>query len=49
MEAPQLAPCERHLDRRTALDGLVDDAIAFGQLEQLIKLVLRRSSIDVKS
>src|SRR3954470_18004985 len=33
---------ELHLDRRAALDRLVDHAIALGQLEQLVELVLGR-------
>src|SRR5882757_9346945 len=38
-----------HLDRRAALDGLVDDAIALRELEQLIELLLRRVGLDVEA
>src|SRR5262245_54200231 len=37
-----------HLDRRAALDGLIDHAITLGQLEQLVQLVLRRVGVEVE-
>src|SRR5215471_15283071 len=43
-----VAPFQLHLDRRAALDGLVDDAIALGELEQLVELLLRRVGLDVE-
>src|SRR4051812_12288957 len=40
---------ELHLDRRAALDRLVDHAIPLGQLEQLVELVLGRVGLDVEA
>src|SRR5690242_7617023 len=37
------------LHRRAVADGLVDHAIALGQLEQLIELVGRRVGIDIEA
>src|SRR5262249_23566348 len=36
-----------HVDGRAALDGLINDAIALGELEQLIKLVLRGFGVEI--
>src|SRR6266545_7797884 len=38
-----------HLDRRAALERLVDHAVALGELEQLVELVLRRVGLDVEA
>src|SRR5438105_15617628 len=45
------APLSRklHLDRRAAPERLIDYAIALGELEQLIELVLRRVALEIKS
>src|SRR5215831_12337913 len=40
---------ELHLDRRTAPERLVDHAIALGELEQRVELVLRRVGLDVEA
>src|SRR5262249_32676207 len=40
---------ELHLDRGTALERLVDDAIALGELEQRVELVRRRVGLDVEA
>ena len=40
---------ELHLDRRAALERLVDHAIALGELEQLVELLLRRVGVDVEA
>jgi len=39
----------RHRNLRAVLDGLVDHAIALGEIEQQIELVLRRRRIDVEA
>src|SRR5580693_7357019 len=39
---------EAHLDGRAAFDGLVDDAVALGELEELIELLLARVGVDRK-
>src|SRR5262249_34829855 len=38
-----------HVDGRSAFDGLINDAVALGQLEQLIKLVLRGIGIEIEA
>src|SRR6185437_6355772 len=40
---------ELYLDRRTALDRLIDDAITLGKLEQLVELFLRRVSFEIEA
>src|SRR6185369_6586169 len=40
-------PFHRHRHLRAVLDGLVDHAIAFGELEQQVELVLRRRALDL--
>ena len=40
---------ELHLDRRAALDRLIDHAIALGELQQLVELVLRRVGVEVEA
>src|SRR5215510_13741532 len=40
---------ELHLDRRTAPERLVDHAIALGELEQRVELVLRRVGLDLEA
>src|SRR3954449_7403108 len=42
-------PLHRDRDLRPVLDGLIDHAIALGELEQQIELVLRRISVDVEA
>src|SRR5580658_9245914 len=42
-------PFETYLDRGPAFDGLIDHAIALGEFEKLIELVLRRVGIDVEA
>src|SRR5262245_53539421 len=42
-------PLHRHRDFRSVLDGLIDHAIAFRQLEQQIELVLRRIGSDLEA
>ena len=37
-----------HLDRRALLDGLIHHAIALGELEELIELLLRRVGVDIE-
>src|SRR5262245_18974152 len=37
-----------HFDGRPALDGLVDHAIALGQLEELVQLLLRRVGVEIE-
>ena len=50
LRKPQpLSPRHRHRDRWAALDGLIDHAIALGQLEQLIELVLRLIGVDIEA
>src|SRR5205085_10261782 len=44
-----LHPLELYRDRRAAPECLIDHAIALGELEQLIKLVLRRLALDVEA
>src|SRR4051795_7299674 len=44
-----LHPLHRHRDLRAVLDGLIDHAIALGELEQQVELVLRRISVDVEA
>ncbi len=34
------------VDRRSVPDGLVDDAVALGQLEELVEPLLRRVGVD---
>src|SRR5579871_731418 len=45
----RLFPFQADLDRRAVADGLIDHAIALGELEQLIELVLRRIAVDVEA
>src|SRR5262249_52588049 len=40
---------ELHLDWRAALERLVDDAGALGELEQLVELVLRRGAVHLEA
>src|SRR5207248_1848199 len=42
-------PLHRHRDLRAVPDGLIDHAIAFGELEQQVELVLRRIGLDVEA
>src|SRR6202166_3396991 len=42
-------PFQADLDRRSAADRLIDDAIALGELEQLVELVLRHVGGDVEA
>ena len=44
-----LTPVHRHRNLRAVLDGLVDHAIALGELQQQIELVLRRVGLDVEA
>src|SRR3984885_5908259 len=41
-------PIEFYVHRRAVLNGLVDHAIAFGELEKLVELVLRRVSVEIE-
>jgi [protein-PII] uridylyltransferase len=42
-------PLHRHRNLRAVLDGLIDHAIALGELQQLIELVLRRVGVDIEA
>src|SRR5215472_7185290 len=42
-------PVQRNRNRRAAADGLIDHAIAFGELEQLVELVLWRVGVEIKA
>src|SRR5689334_5433747 len=42
-------PFHRHRYLRAVLDGLVDHAIALGELEQQVELVLRRVGADFET
>src|SRR3954454_24257259 len=42
-------PLHRHRDLRAVLDGLIDHAIAFGELQQQVELVLRRIGSDLEA
>src|SRR6185312_10582986 len=44
-----LDPRERHINRRAAFDGLIDDTITFSELEQLIELVLARIGVEIEA
>src|SRR5689334_16753805 len=44
-----LHPLHRHRNLRTVPDGLIDHAIALGQLQQEIELVLRRIGRDLEA
>src|SRR6185436_13637819 len=44
-----LDPLHRHRNLRAVLDGLVDHAIAFGEFQQQIELVLRRVGADLEA
>ena len=44
-----LAARERNLNRRPTFDGLVDNTIALGELEQLVEPVLRRIRLNVEA
>src|SRR2546430_1179852 len=46
---PRSRAVQLHLDRGTALERLVDDAIALGELEQRVELVRRRVGLDVEA
>ena len=37
-----------YINRWPILDGLINDAIALGKLEQLIEFVLQRVGVDIK-
>src|SRR5215212_3196913 len=41
-------PLQLHLNRRAALDGLIHHAIALGELEQLVELLLWRVGVDIE-
>src|SRR5262249_15013767 len=45
----ELLTAEADVDPRPALDGLIDDAVALGELEQLIELFLRRIGVDIEA
>lgn len=40
---------QRHIDRRPIPDRLIDDAVPFGELEQLIELILRRVGFEIEA
>src|SRR5690242_10846870 len=40
---------ELHLDGRAALERLVDDAVALGELEELVELVLWRVGVQIEA
>src|SRR5712691_5480561 len=42
-------PLHRHRNLRAVLDGLVDHAIALGEFQEQIELVLRRVGLDVEA
>src|SRR3954464_6384952 len=42
-------PFHRHRDLRAVLDGLIDHAIAFGEFQQQVELVLRRIGTDLEA
>src|SRR4051812_32760786 len=42
-------PFHRHRDLRAVADGLIDHAIALGEFQQQIELVLRRVGLDVEA
>src|SRR5262245_18124189 len=44
-----LTALQLHVDRRTALERLVDHAVTLGELEQLVELLLRRVGLDVEA
>ena len=44
-----LRPHHRDLNRRPAFDGLVDHAVALGQLQKLIELLLRLVGSNVEA
>src|SRR5512136_2827603 len=44
-----LYPRHLRINPRTVLDGLVHNAIAFGEFEQLIEFVLRCISVDIEA
>ncbi len=42
-------PFHRHRNLRAVLDGLIDHAIALGELEQQVELLLRRVGFDLEA
>jgi len=47
--AVQLRSLERNFDGRSTFNRLIHNAVAFGQLQQLVEFFLRRVSADVES